>query len=419
MFRKLVSVDEAHQILAKNFQPKPIGKEKIPLSEAYNRILAADLVSSFDVPPFNRSTVDGFAVKADDTFDAQEDRPVKVKLIGKVRVGEAPKVKVEKGTVAEIVTGAPIPRGADAVVMVEHTEQKNDTILIHQSVAHSENVMKKGSDIHKGETVLMEGTALSLYEVGVIAAIGLDRVEAYKRPKVAIFSTGAEVVEPGKPLKEGKIYDINAHALSAAVTECGGLPLSMGIIQDEAEPMTTALKRALNTAEVVITSGGVSVGPTDIIPKVLGTLGKPGVIVYGVAIRPGKPTTIALINDKPVFSLPGHPASSLLIFHLFVRPVLAAMAGRKPETPVTVTAVTSDRLFPSRGRRTYVTVTLQKDKSGRIVASPVPTGLSGAITTLAKADGFTVIHESQQFVDKDQSVEVELFKPNLYYSLVR
>jgi molybdenum cofactor synthesis domain-containing protein len=419
MFRELVSVDEAHQILAKNFKPMPVGKEKVPLSEAFNRILALDLVSPLDIPPFNRSTVDGFAVRADDTFGAQEDRPAKAKLIGEVKVGEAPKVKVKKGTVAEIVTGAPIPPGADAVVMVEHTEQKDDAILIHQPVAHGENVMKEGSDIHKDEMVLRKGTAISPYEVGVIAAIGLNEVEVYKRPRVAIFSTGAEVIEPGKPLKQGKIYDINAHALSSAVTECGGQPLNMGIIQDETESMTKALKTALNAAEAIMTSGGVSVGPTDIIPKVLAKLGKPGVVVYGVAIRPGKPTTIALINDKPVFSLPGHPASSMLIFHLFVRPILLAMAGREPETPVTMTAVTSERLFPSRGRRTYVTVKLRKDKSGEILASPVPTGLSGAITTLAKADGFIVIHENQQFIDKGQKVKVELLKPNLYHSLAR
>jgi len=340
-------------------------------------------------------------------------------LIGKASVGEAPKIKVEKGATAEIVTGAPIPDGADAIVMVEYTAHKDKTILVHQSVSVGENVMKKGSDIRKSETVLEKGTVLSPYEIGVLAAIGSANVDLYKCPKVAIFSTGAEVIEPGKPLNEGKIFDINAHALSAAVAVCGGHPLNMGIVQDETEQMEAAFKKALNTADVVITSGGVSVGPTDIIPKVLNTLGKPGVVVYGIAIRPGKPTAIAIINNKPVFSLPGHPASALLIFHLFVRSVLIRMAGRKEEPPVIVNAKVSERLFPSRGRRTYVTVTLKKDKAGKIVASPVATGLSGAITTLAKADGFTVIHESQQFIEKDQTVEVELFKPNLYYSLTK
>jgi len=418
VFRKLVSVDEAKRIFAQNFMSKPVGKEFAPLSEAYNRVLATNMVSPLDIPPFNRSTVDGYAVKATDTFGAEEDHSVALKLIGRVNVGETPRIKVKKGTAAEIVTGAPIPEDADAVVMVEHTVRKAQTILVHQSVSLSENVMKAGSDIHEGETVLKKGCVLSPYEIGVLAAIGLAKVEVYRRPRVVIFSTGAEVVEPGKLLEGGKIFDINAHALSAAVAECGGEPINMGIVQDQSDQMKTALKKALSTADVVITSGGVSVGPTDIIPKVLDTLGKPGVIIYGIAIRPGKPTTIAIIGNKPVFSLPGHPASSLLIFHLFVRPVLASMAGKK-EAPLTVKAVSSERLFPTRGRRTYITVTLKREKSGRIAASSVPTGLSGAITTLAKADGFLVIHENQQFIDKGQIVDVELFKPSVHYSLMR
>lgn len=419
MFRKLVTVDEAKRILAQNFTPKPVGKEFVPLNEAYDRVLAVDVVSPFDIPPFSRSTVDGYAVQAADTFGAEENHPVSLNLIGKVSVGEAPKIKVEKEATVEIVTGAPIPDGADAAVMVEYTACKDKTILVNQSVSVGENVMKRGSDIPKGETVLKKGTVLSPYEIGILAAIGSAKIDVYTCPKVAIFSTGAEVTEPGKPLKEGKIFDINAHALSAAVAEYGGQPLNMGIVQDETEQMEAAFKRALNTADVVITSGGVSVGPTDIIPKVLNMLGKPGVVVYGIAIRPGKPTAVAIINDKPVFSLPGHPASALLIFHLFVRSVLICMSGRKEEPPVIVNAKVSERLFPSRGRRTYVTVTLKKDRAGKIVASPVATGLSGAITTLAKADGFTVIHESQQFIEKDQTVEVELFKPNLHYSLTK
>jgi len=419
VFRKLVSVEEAKQILAKSFTPKPIGKERVPLSKALRRVLAIDVVSLLDIPPFNRSTVDGYAVKASDTFGADEDRPVKLRLCGRVNVGETPKVTVEKGTAAQIVTGAPMPEGADSVVMFEYTVQEDENVLIHCSVSKGENVMRAGSDIQRGETVLKKGAVLSPHEIGVLAAVGIDRVEVFKQPTVAIISTGAEVVEPGKPLPAGKIYDINAHALSAAVEESGGEPVSMGIVQDQAQQMETALTRALEMADLVLTSGGVSVGPTDIIPKVLDTLGKPGVIVYGIAVRPGKPTTMAVINGKPVFSLPGHPASALLIFHLFVGPVIAKMAGRPEESPITVKAVTSERLFPARGRRTFITVNLKRDRSGKVVAYPVPTGLSGAITTLAKADGFTEIHESQQFVDAGETMTVQLFKPEIYYLLMK
>jgi len=377
------------------------------------------VISSLNVPPFDRSTVDGYAVKSADTFGADEDKPVTLKLHGQVDVGETPKVKVQKGIAVQIATGAPMPEGANSVVMVEYTVQKGEKVLIHSAVSKGENVMKAGSDIRKGETILKRGTVLSSHEIGVLAALGIDRVEVFKRPKVAIISTGAEIVEPGKPLPPGKIYDINAQTLSVAVAECGSEPLNLGIVEDQTDQMRAALKKTLSIADVVITSGGVSVGPTDIIPKVLDTLGKPGVVVYGIAIRPGKPTTMAVIDGKPVFSLPGHPTSALLSFHLFVRPVIAEMAGKGEEHPITVRAVTSERLFPARGRRTFVTVTLKRDRLGKIVASPVPTGLSGAITTLAKADGFTEIPEDQQFVDAGETVTVQLFKPDKYYSLMK
>jgi molybdenum cofactor synthesis domain-containing protein len=418
MFRKLVSLEEARKALSRSFSLKPVGTEQISLSEALYRTLATDVTSKYDIPPFDRSTVDGYTVKATDTFGADEDKPVGLKLCGEIHIGEPPKITIQKGETAQIVTGAPIPEGADSVVMAEYTVQKGANILIHSAVGKGENVMKAGSDILRGELVLKRGTILSPHEIGVLAAIGKARVEVFKHPKVAIFSTGTEIVEPGEPLSLGKIFDINAHTLSAAVAECGGEPLNLGIVQDESVPMEAALRKALSKADVVITSGGVSVGPTDIIPKVLGKLGSPGIIVYGIAVRPGKPTAIAVVGDKPVFSLPGHPTSALLIFHLLVRSVISAMAGRPEEPAVKVEAVTSEKLFPARGRRTFVTVTLRRSKQGKLLASPVPTGLSGAITTLAKADGFVEISENQQFVDAGETVLVQLFKPNRYYELL-
>jgi putative molybdopterin biosynthesis protein len=411
-------LDKAKQIIAENFSPKPVGKESVSLEHAYNRILAEDVVAPIDVPPFDRSTVDGYAVRAEDTFGADEDRPITLKLCGRVKVGEPPKVTVEKGTTAETVTGAPLPEGADAVVMLEDTVQKENTVLVHTAVSRGENVMKAGSDIHRGETALRKGQVLESYEIGVLAALGITNVEVYKRPRVAVLSTGAEVVEPGKSLSMGKIYDINAHALSAAVIECGGEPINLGIVEDESRKMEAVFEKALNIADLVITSGGVSVGPTDIIPKVLNTLGKPGVIVYGIAIKPGKPTTVAVINGKPVFSLPGHPTSALLVFKLLVRPVVVGIAKRPLEKLRTVRAVTATKMFAARGRRTFVTVHLTKDKAGRFVAAPVPLGLSGAITTLSKADGFIEIRENQQFIDAGEEVTVHLLKPSLYQRMV-
>ena len=232
MFRKLVSLEEAKKALNRSFSPKPVGTEQISLSGALNRTLAIDVISSYDIPPFDRSTVDGYAVKAADTFGADEDKPVLLKLCGEIHIGEPPRVTIRKGETAQIVTGAPIPEGADSVVMVEYTVQRGADILFHSAVGKGENVMKAGSDIRKGELVLKKGTVLSSHEIGILAAIGKARVEVFKRPKVAILSTGAEIVEPGEPLSSGKIFDINAHTLSAAVAECGGEPMNMGIVQD-------------------------------------------------------------------------------------------------------------------------------------------------------------------------------------------
>lgn len=416
MPKKLVSLDEAKRILQQKFSAEPIGTEHTPLSEAYERVLAKDIEAHMNVPSFNRATVDGYAVKAKDTFGADETTPIALKICGRINVGESPDTIVEDGSAAEIATGAPTPQGADAVVMFEHTIQKEADVILYRPVSKGENVMKAGSDIKKGETILKKGQWLSSWEIGVLAALGLAKVEVYERPKVAIISTGPEIVEPGKPLPFGKIYDINAHTLSAAVLECGGQPLNLGIVLDEADKLETAIRKALGSADIVITSGGVSAGPRDIIPEILNSLGEPSIIISGMAVKPGKPTTIAIVDKKPIFSLPGHPTSSLLMFHILVRPIISKMTGRTEETFPLIEATTGEKIFSEKGRRTFIMVNLSKDKTGKILASPVPTGLSGAITTLTKADGFIEIPESQQFINIGEDVKVYLLKPILNLS---
>jgi len=409
MFRKLLSFDEAKQLLKQTFSAKPVGAEQVSISEAHDRVLAKDIRAPLNIPPFRRSTVDGYAVKAADTFGASEDKPVTLKFCGHVVIGESPNVIIKKGSTAEIVTGAPLPDGADSVVMVEYTNRQGNKVSVHRPVSIGENIMAAGSDIRKNETVLKIGRILGSREIGVLAAIGLTEVCVYRRPKVAVLSTGAEVVEPGKALPPGKIYDINAHTLSAAVQESGGEPINLGIVPDKRDKLKKALEKALDSADVVITSGGVSVGPKDFTPQVVDTLGKPGVIISGVAVKPGKPLTIAVVDGKPVFSLPGNPTSSLFMFNVFVRPILVKLAGRTEETLPKVKAVAAQKMFPARGRRTFVMVNLAYDKTGRLLVSPVPTGLSGAITTLAKADGFIEISEKQQFIDAGTEIDVYLF----------
>ena len=405
-----MTFDEAQKTIEDQFKPAFLGEEEAVLLEAYNRVLNEDVVSSLDIPPFNRSTVDGYAVRAEDTFGAEENEPVKLKVTGVVNVGERPNVVLAKDEAVEIVTGAPIPEGANAVVMVEDTEREESELHVFSNVTVNENVMKKGSDIKKGETVLIKGQVLGSSEIGVLAALGLTKVKVLKIPVVAVLSTGGEVTELGETLPEGKIYDINAYSVSTAVIESGGKPVYFGVIPDDKVALLKALQIALASSDMVITSGGVSVGPRDYTPQIVDSLGKPGIIVYGIAVKPGKPTTVGLVGNKPVFSLPGHPTSALLIFYLLARPLIQRLAGR-PITPIKmVRAVAGSRMFSAKGRRTFVMVKLEFDKNCRLIAEPVETGASGAITTLAKANGFVEIPENEQFIDVDQEVAVGLFR---------
>jgi molybdenum cofactor synthesis domain-containing protein len=410
MFRRLMSFDEAKKVIAERLKPEALDAEEISLLDAYNRVLGENVVSALDIPPFSRSTVDGFAVKAEDTFSAEENQPVTLSVRGVVNVGEQPKIRIGKGEAAEIVTGAPVPDGADAVVMVEDTDREAAELRVYHAVTKDGNVMKKGSDIKKGETVLKAGQVLGASEIGVLAALGLTAAKVFTVPVVAVLSTGGEVTEPGRELPAGKIYDINAYSLSTAVRESGGKPVYLGVVPDDEAALRKALERALASADMVLTSGGVSVGPHDLTPQIVDSLGEPGVFVSGIAVKPGKPTTVALIGKKPVFSLPGHPTSALLLFHLLARPVIQRMSGRAATEAETVKALAAKRMFQAKGRRTFVMVKLKRDKLKGLVAEPVETGASGAITTLAKADGFVEVPADQQFVDAGELVDVALLK---------
>jgi molybdenum cofactor synthesis domain-containing protein len=410
VFRKLKTFDEAKKAIEEQFKPVFLGEEEAVLLEAYNRVLNEDIVSSLDIPPFNRSTVDGYAVKAEDTVEAEENEPATLRVSGVVNIGEQPQVKVAKGETVEIVTGAPIPEGADAVVMVEDTEREDSELHVFGAVTPNENVMKKGSDIKNGAVILKKGQVLGSSEIGVLAALGLTKVKVLKIPIVAVLSTGGEVTEPGKELPLGKIYDINAYSISTAVIESGGKPVYFGVVPDDKAALSKAMQTAIASADMVITSGGVSVGPRDYTPQIVDSLGKPGIVVYGVAVKPGKPTTVGFVGEKPVFALPGNPTSALLIFYLFARPLIQRLAGRPVSGMRMARAIAGSRMFSAKGRRTFVMVRLEFDKQCRLIAEPVETGASGAITTLAKADGFVEIAENEQFVDVDEEVAVMLFR---------
>jgi molybdenum cofactor synthesis domain-containing protein len=408
MFRKLIELEEAKKIIDENFRYMQIDDEDVALLEAYNRVLKENVVSTLDVPSFNRSTVDGYAVKSEDTFGADENQPVSLNISGMIFTGEQPKMVLRTGETIEIVTGAPLPEGADAVIMIEDTERVDNQLHIYTAVPQNTNIMKKGSDIKSGETVLHTGLVLGDSEIGALAALGLTKIRCFKAPIIAVLSIGNEVIEPGKLLTTGKIFDVNTYSLSTAIIECGAKPVFFGVVPDDKVSLRKTLVTALSSADVVITSGGVSVGPCDYTPQVVDSLGKPGVVISGIAVKPGKPTTVAFVHDKPVFSLPGNPTAALLMFYLLARPVISRLCGKTPQDMRSIRAFAGAKLFSTKGRRTFVMVRLVLDvEKCRLVAEPV-VATSGAITSLTKADGFIEISENQQYINKNEEVIVKL-----------
>jgi putative molybdopterin biosynthesis protein len=322
--------------------------------------------------------------------------------------GEASAVVVNLGEAVEISTGAPIPKGANAVVMVEYTALR-EGLKLYRAVVPGENIMASGADIMAGELVLRTGDILTPRELGVLAAIGRASVNVYKKPRVAILSTGNEVIEPGEKLEFGKIYDINRRTLADSVRENGGDPIFLGVIGDRMEAIKIGIAEALAEADMVLTSGGTSAGIGDLLYRVIDELGPPGMLVHGIAVRPGKPAIIGVTQEKPVFGLPGYPTSALMIFNVFARPVLREMAGLpgEPESRI-VEARAAERIFSSGGRREYMPVNLVRSDISEFMVYPVPGG-SGAITTLAEADGFIEVSEGTMYLEEGSKVNVELF----------
>ncbi|MEM1597381.1 MAG: molybdopterin biosynthesis protein [Pyrobaculum sp.] len=404
IFHDLVTLDQAVEVLLKF--ATPLGAEEVDLLEAYDRVLAEDVVASVDVPPFDRSTVDGYAVVAESTFGASELTPVSLRLVGRVEAGGWPSGEVGPGEAYEVATGAPVPRGANAVVMVEYTQERDGVVKVFRAAAPGENVMNAGADVSAGEVVLRRCTRVTPREVGVLAAVGVRRVKVVRRPRVAVISTGDELAPPGEPLGLGKLYDVNTYSLAAAVKEAGGVPVVLGIVRDEPAEYREAIVKALGAADVVLISGGTSAGVADLTYRVLGELGE--VLFHGVMVRPGKPTLAAVVGGKIVVGLPGYPSSALMIFHTVVRPFLLRLQCREPEPPAKYRARLAFSVEGAKGRRALYPAVLIARPSG-YVAYPLYAE-SGAISVLARADGYFVVPENVEFLEEGEEVEVNLFE---------
>src|SRR5499426_1519791 len=409
-FLTVISRDEATERFRRHLRLAPLGKETVPLAVALNRVLAEDVLADVDVPAFDRSNVDGFAVLASDTFGAMEENPRAVRPNDEVLApGVVPEETVTGGVATAIATGGMLPRGADAVVMVEHTELvasgERQLVEIRRAVTPGESVSYSGTDIARGETVLRTGQLLTSREIGVLAAVGRSEVAVYRRPRVAIFSTGNEIVAPGNPLRPGAVYDSNAAIIGAAVEELGGTPVQLGVIPDDDDALAGALARGLQS-DVVVFSGGASKGAGDLSYRVVSRLRDPGIVAHGVALKPGKPICLAVTDGKPVVILPGFPTSAIFTFHEFVAPVIRAYAGLPPEHRETVTATLPMRVNSERGRTEYLLVGLVQGQHG-LAAYPMGKG-SGSVTTFSGADGFITIDQHTEILDAGSPVAVQL-----------
>ena len=409
-FLEVVSAEEARRRFESHVELTPLAAESATLAQSRARVLAHDVVAAVDAPPFDRSNVDGFAVRAADTVGASDGKPRVLTLNAEViACGVAPAVAVMPGTCTAIATGGVIPRGADAVVMIEQTELLEDgaaRIELRRAATPGQFVSYAGSDIARGETLLRRGTLIGAREIGMLAACGLDRVDVVRRPKVAVLSTGDELVEPGKPLKPAGVYDSNGAIIAAAVAEAGGEPVVFGAYPDDSAVLERAVREALAASDIVVLSGGTSKGAGDLSHRVVSQLGKPGILVHGVALKPGKPLCLGVIGQKPIVVLPGFPTSAIFTFHAFVAPVIRARAGLPPEAAATVDARVPVRVASELGREEFVLVSLIDSDDGK-VAFPIGKG-SGAVTSFSQADGFLEIDALATVLEADSETRVTL-----------
>src|SRR6202048_1045763 len=393
--------------------PRDVPHEQRLLSDALGCALAADIVAPIDVPPFDRSNVDGFAVRSADLVSASEATPVRFMLNDEIiACGTAPSRPVLSGTATSIATGGPLPRGAEAGVVGQHTHPAGPrAIEIRRAASPGQFVSYAGSDIARGEALLRAGTMIGSREIGMCAACGIAQVSVARKPRVAVISTGDELVQPGLPLRPAAIYDTNGMIVTAAINENGGEAVFLGAIPDDEEQLESAMRKALQTSDMLVLSGGTSKGAGDVSHRIIARLGKPGIIAHGGALKPGKPLCLAVCDGKPVVILPGFPTSAMFTFHDMIVPVLRRLAGLPPRSDAKVTAKIPVRIASELGRTEFVMVSLVEGDAGLI---DYPSGKgSGAFTSFAQADGFLKVDALADQMPAGAVAEVTLFTPHV------
>ena len=412
-FLEVVSREQAIARFHSHLDLQPLGSERVPLSQALNRVLAEPVVAGVDVPNFDRSNVDGFALRAADTAGASERTPRALRLNAEVLTpGLEPRLAVEPGTATLIATGGMLPRGADAVAMVEHTEVRREDgrtlVEVRRPAAPGRFIAFAGSDLARGETAVRSGQLLTSREIAPLAAVGCAEVVVYRKPRVAVISTGNELIAPGVPIRPGAVYDSNAAILGSAVAEAGGTAVPLGIGRDDEEALARLVDEGLAGCDMVLMSGGTSKGVGDLCYRAVSRFADPGVLVHGVAIKPGKPVCLAVTAGKPVIVLPGFPTSAIFTFHAFAAPVVRALAGLPRQDAGQIEAILPLGVASERGRTEFMMVSLvPRADDGRLAAYPIAKD-SGSVTTFSQAEGFIDIGRHVESVAAETRVSVQL-----------
>jgi molybdopterin molybdotransferase len=408
----VITAGEALGRLLEKLSRKAPREKKVPIEEALGMVCSADVAAPEDLPAFARSTVDGFAVRAADTFGATETMPAYLNIAGEIFMGERAGSVLSKGVGVKIPTGGMLPGGADAVVMYEHVQAVDEKMIeVLRPVVPAENVIQAGEDVRRGDSVLRKGRRLRPQDIGACAGLGIAEIMVYERPVAAIISTGDEIVPMTEKPAEGQVRDINSFVLSGMIANSGAVALRKGISRDDYETIRSVIEASAKDADAILVSGGTSVGTRDMVARIIDDIGTPGVLFHGVSLKPGKPMIGGVIGDVPVFGLPGHPAAVGICFNIFIAPVLDLLSGLAERSPkyrlCTVQARLSRNISSSQGREEHVRVALEEREDG-LWAVPV-LGKSGLITTLVKADGTFVVPLNVNGIEQGETVEVRLF----------
>ena len=410
-FPELTTIDEALEKIKGSINLS-IEVEDVPISECVGRVLAEDVISPVDVPPFDRSAVEGYAVISSDTFSATPTNPVELTVIGKSEAGQEPSQipKVSSGTAVEIFTGAPLPDGADAVVMVEQTKRVGDKVYIYTPVAKWRNVSKQGEDFTKGKPLILKGTRMKPWHIGALASANITRVKAYRKLRIGILSTGSELKELGEEVKLGEVVNSSKPMLMALIKERNCIPVDLGTVEDDLNKILERLRLGLEICDIIITTGGTSLGEKDLMPEAVQKLGSPGLLVHGVAMRPAKPTGAGVVKGKPIFILSGYPVAALVGFEVFVDELINFLYGTKPEPKPKVRGRLTRKLATQVGYRCFVRARVIPNPSGYLIEPLKLTG-SGLLSSMTKANAMIVVDENMEGFDEGDEVEVYLIQP--------